>query len=118
MSAITSSGRLALAMVAMLFAAVLPLDRAGGDEPRVYLLRIPSQSLQGALLEFTRQSGLQIIFFSDLIHGQRSAELNGSYTLDAAMTTLLAKSGLTFKILNSRTVEINPPPEAPAPRKH
>jgi hypothetical protein len=118
MSALSSSGRLAVTMVAMLFSAALPSYRAGGEEPKVYFLHIPSQSLEGALLEFTRQSGMQIIFFSDLIRGQRSAELNGSYTIDAAMTAMLAKSGLTFQVLNSRTVEVNPPRVAPAQRKH
>jgi hypothetical protein len=118
MTAVSSNGRLALALVAMLFSAVWPSNRAGGDQPKAYFLHIPSQSLEGALLEFTRQSGLQIIFFSALIHGQRSAELNGSYTIDAAMTALLAKSGLTFRVLNSRTVEVNPPRVAPAPQKH
>ncbi len=118
MSAIGSSGKLALAMVVMLFSAASLSDRAGGSEPKVYFLHIPSQSLDGALQEFTRQSGMQIIFFSDLIHGQRSGELNGSYNIDAAMAALLAKPGLTFRVLNSRTVEIRPPAVAPAPGKH
>lgn len=71
-----------------------------------YTLRIPSQMLDTALQEFARQTGTQILFFSDLTEGHRSGELSGTYTLDAAMSTLLSGSNLTYRVINSRTIEI------------
>jgi iron complex outermembrane receptor protein len=77
-----------------------------GAAPENWDLRIVAQPLDEALQEFARQSGVQIIFFSKVAEGVRSPGANGRYTLDEAMKTLLAGSGLSFRIINSRTVEI------------
>jgi hypothetical protein len=74
----------------------------------VYTLHIESQPLDAALQEFARQTGMQILFFSDLTHGSRSGELNGKYTLDTAMTALLSGSKLTYRRINAKTIEIVP----------
>ena len=85
--------------------------------PTVYWLRIDSQSLDGALQDFARQTGMQILFFSRLTDGRHSAVLDGMYTIDTAMTALLSESKLTYRLINAKTIEIVAIPAAPADRK-
>jgi iron complex outermembrane receptor protein len=69
-------------------------------------LRIAAQPLDEALQEFSRQSSVQIVFFSHIAEGVRSPGVNGDFTLDEAMKALLTGSGLTFRIINSRTIQV------------
>ena len=43
--------------------------------------------LGAALQEFARQTGIQILFFSQLTDGARAPELVGQFTVDAAITS-------------------------------
>ena len=76
------------------------------SQSTVYTLHIESQSLDGALQEFARQTGIQILFFSRLTDGQRSAALHGMFTLDEAMKALLSESKLTYRVINTKTIQI------------
>lgn len=69
-------------------------------------LRITAQPLDEALQEFSRQSGMQVIFFSSLTEGIQSPGARGKYTVAAALKALLAGSGLSFRVINARAVEI------------
>lgn len=79
---------------------------AAAASPQVYTLHIEAQPLDGALQDFARQTGLQILFFSHLTDGRRAPALHGMYTTDAAMRALLAQSSLTHRQINPRTLEI------------
>lgn len=83
------------------------------DERAVYLLHIESQPLDSALQEFARQTGMQILFFSDLTEGLHSGALDGRYTMEAGMTTLLSGSKLTWRLINPKTIQIARMPAAP-----
>ena len=88
---------------------VLALDGLAAEvesEPRTFELRITAQPLDEALQEFSRQSGMQVIYFSGLTDGIQSPGVNGKYTVSAALQALLAGSGLSFRVINARTVEI------------
>jgi hypothetical protein len=74
----------------------------------VYTLHIDSQPLDSALQELARQTGLQILFFSDITEGRRSVALNGRYTLETAMATLLSDSNLTYRLINAKTIQVVP----------
>jgi outer membrane receptor for ferric coprogen and ferric-rhodotorulic acid len=95
-------------------------DVASSAEPEKYNLKIESQSLDQALQEFARQSGLQIIYFSQVTQGLRAPPLAGQYTIDAAFDQLLHGSRLSFRVINPKTVEIRPAdrnsPDAPRDR--
>lgn len=69
-------------------------------------LRISAQPLDQALQEFSRQTGMQVIFFSSLTSGIQSQGVTGKYTVATALEKLLAGSGLSFHLINARTVEI------------
>jgi hypothetical protein len=84
--------------------------------PRVYTLHIESQPLDAALQDLARQTSTQVLVFSRLTAGRRSAPLHGMYTLDAAMAALLSKSKLTYRLINAKTIEVVP--ERAAPHRH
>ena len=81
---------------------------APSSEPVKYNLRIDRQPLGQALQEFARQSGVQIVFFSQVTEGLQAPALNGQYTLAAALEMLLKGSNLTFRVINSTMIEIRP----------
>jgi len=109
MSAVRTRSRAVLAVVLGLVWAGFFQGSVHSAEPAAYTLHIASQPLDSALQEFARQTGIQIIFFSYLTDGRRAPSLDGRYSVDTAMTALLAQSGLTFRRVNAKTIEIRPP---------
>ena len=81
---------------------------APSSEPVRYNLKIDSQPLATALQQFAKQSGIQIIFFSQVTEGRQAPALNGSYTISAALEMLLSGSNLVFRVINPKTIEIRP----------
>ncbi|MEJ1963766.1 MAG: TonB-dependent siderophore receptor [Gammaproteobacteria bacterium] len=79
---------------------------APSSVPPVYALSIRGQSLETALQEFARQSGVQVIFFSNVTVGFTTLDLSGDFTLAAAMGRLLASSGLSYREISPRTIEV------------
>jgi TonB-dependent receptor len=72
-----------------------------------FRLDIARESLDAALNAFARQTGLQIARFSDV--GSEDilvGPVSGSLTSEQALKTLLADSGLTYRVLNDRTIAI------------
>jgi len=109
MSVFGTGCRLVVVMIATLLWRDDPTQEERCAQSRTYLLNIPSQPLEGALQDLAKQTGMQIVFFSRLIRGRRASALQGFYTIDAALTALLAGSGLTFRLINDRTIEIVAP---------
>jgi outer-membrane receptor for ferric coprogen and ferric-rhodotorulic acid len=82
---------------------------SAADEPPVkYQFEIASQALGVALQQLARQSGVQIIFFSQVAEGLQASALQGRYTLTAALELLLARSQLDYRVINPKTIEIRP----------
>jgi iron complex outermembrane recepter protein len=82
------------------------LTAAPGSEPVEYHFKIDSQPLATALQQFAEQSGVQVIFFSQVTEGLRAPALHGSYTLSGALEILLSGSHLIFRVINPKTIEI------------
>ena len=91
---------------------------------------IPAQDLGTALRAFAATSGRQVAFDATLVRGKRSRRLVATMTPEAAMTKLLAGSGLTYmqtasglfivtaKIVTVRasaTKKVRPLPPEPSP---
>jgi iron complex outermembrane recepter protein len=85
------------------------LAAAPSSEPIKYHFKIDSQPLGAALQQFAKQSGVQIIFFSQVTEGLQAPALNGSYTIPGALEMLLSGSRLIFRVINPKTIEICPP---------
>ena len=79
---------------------------APSSEPPRYHFKIDSQPLGTALQEFAKQSGVQIIFFSQVTEGLQAPALNGSYTISGGLALLLSGSHLFFRVINPKTIEI------------
>ena len=75
---------------------------------------IGPQPLAQALTAFARQTGLQLIYLSDLVTARRSKGAPAGLSPVDALTQLLDGTGLTFELLNARTVKIFAVAPAPA----
>ena len=93
------------ALLIVLTAVTLPIA-SWGDESAVYEVELAPQPLSDALKSFADQTGLQVMFFSEVTDGVQTSALNGDYTADAALDTLLASSGLTYEYINDKAVTV------------
>lgn len=85
--------RLALLVSLAFYAGSLWADTAATS------INIPAQSLDTALQQLARQSGVQILFVSDLVKGLQSSKLQGQLTLEQASQQLLQETHLQLKPL-------------------
>lgn len=101
--------------VTMLVSA--PVQAAQGERPVAF--DIPAQGLAGALDQFARQSGVQLLYPYKLAALRRSAGLKGRMPVRAALDRLLRGSGLEIARISDRVVVLRaapPPPPVRAPR--
>lgn len=88
----------------------------GAAEPAAvvyYNLDIPRQRLDVALKDLARQTGLQIVRFSDVIGGDAMVgPLNGTYSVEQALGELLQPTGLSYRPLNERAYIVVAPQES------
>jgi iron complex outermembrane recepter protein len=87
-----------------------------------YELNIPRQPLDQALKEFAHQTGLQVARFSEVTRSAGDAgPVVGNFSPTQALSSLLAGSGLSYRLLDSRTVAIvssREPGSAPSSNGH
>jgi len=69
-------------------------------------IAIPAQPLDAALGEFAHQTGLQLVYLSQVTRSQASKGSRAGTSAPAALTELLEGTGLSFQFLNERTVRI------------
>jgi outer membrane receptor protein involved in Fe transport len=74
---------------------------------------IPAQALSQALTEFAKQTGLQLIYVSQLVVDRRSQAVAAGESRPMALARLLEGTGLEYKFLNGRTVQIFKRPRKP-----
>lgn len=77
---------------------------------------IPAQALSQALTEFAKQTGLQLIYVSQLVVDRRSQAVAAGESPPMALARLLEGTGLEYKFLNGRTVQIFARPHKPGRR--
>jgi outer-membrane receptor for ferric coprogen and ferric-rhodotorulic acid len=94
------------------------IGAAPSTEPAKYAIKIESQALGSALQALAKQSGVQIVFFSQVTEGLRAPPLEGRFTLSAALEHLLAHSRLTFRVINPKTIEIRALPADSSQSQH
>lgn len=99
-------------------AACLAVPAFAQTSAREYSLEIERQPVADALIEFSRQTGLQFGYFPEnptekILVGP----LSGRYTADAAITQLLLPSGLSFERLNERTIAVMGPASTKSQRR-
>jgi len=92
-----------------LFASILPVSAQAVMQH--YQLNIPRQSLDTALKDFAHQTGLQVARFSDAPRGSALVvgPLSGDMSVGQALTALLKSTGLTYTVVNDRTIAVVTP---------
>lgn len=85
---------------------------------QVYVLDIPELPIIDALKEFTTQTGLLVSFWPDAQTDQalQVGPLRGKFTAEAALSRLLANSGLAYQRTNDRSLVVMAPSLLGAPR--
>ncbi|MEK1908258.1 MAG: TonB-dependent siderophore receptor [Pseudomonas sp.] len=73
---------------------------------------IAAGSLESALNSFAATAGVSVSFSPDAVQGRQSAGLNGRYSVDQALSQLLAGSGVQVVRQASGNYSLLPPPEA------
>lgn len=88
---------------------------AQGDERRQLTFEQPALRLSEALARFAAFTGLQLSYDPRLTQGLQAPALYGRFSEDAALTRLLADTGLAWSLTAERTLLLRPrPPAAPA----
>jgi iron complex outermembrane recepter protein len=68
---------------------------------------IPAEDLGRALTQVAKQSRHEIAVSADIVRGKQAAALHGTMTLDAALSTLLAGTGLAYKFSSSGAIVVS-----------
>lgn len=69
---------------------------------------IPPQPLRAALAAFAEQSGWQVFYSAEIAEGVSSHGVSGAMQPEAALASLLAGTGLEFRLTAPRTVTLMP----------
>lgn len=85
---------LAAALAAGAFSTAPVVVSGAAAQQQALSFDIRAQSLSGALVEFSRRSGIVVVAPAHLVAGKRSSAVRGVLTPDAALGRLLAHSGL------------------------
>jgi beta-barrel assembly-enhancing protease len=91
-------------------------SRAQAAVPAVLSAPVPALPVGKALTAFSNQTGVQVVYLSDLITSQTSHAVPEGLAPTAALTRLLEGTGLGFGYLNERIVRIRAtdPHDAPS----
>jgi outer membrane receptor protein involved in Fe transport len=104
-------------LLACIAAAVSVAGQAQASD-REYDLDLNRSSVRTILVEFSRQTGLQVGLFPDESPGESmtAGPLRGHYTANEALSKLLGGTGLVFRQTNERTITVLAAQTAPVAR--
>jgi outer-membrane receptor for ferric coprogen and ferric-rhodotorulic acid len=77
---------------------------ASGDA--VVAFNVPAGALQAALVQFADQSGVQLLYPTTLADKRSSPGVVGSVSVRVGLAQVLGGTGLTFRFIGGRTIEI------------
>ncbi|HEY8509660.1 MAG TPA: TonB-dependent receptor, partial [Steroidobacteraceae bacterium] len=83
----------------------LPLSAFSMDLNQQVNFNIPAQDLAGALIQFSKQAGVQVIISEDLT-GQTTPGISGARTIRQALGELLAPTGLGYRVAGETSITI------------
>jgi iron complex outermembrane receptor protein len=108
-------GASALSMSAL---ALLPLSIASAAEANntqqrtQFSFAIPAKPLPQALSDFSRITGISVVYTDEAPYGLTAPAINGQLSADQAMQQLLSGSGFTFRRTDAQTLMLEPVPTA------
>jgi len=80
--------------------------RAAADASAVLTADIPAQPLAQALDLFAQQTGLHLVYVSELVRNRMSHPVDAGLSADKALARLLQGTGLKFEFLTARSIRI------------
>lgn len=83
--------------------------QAQTSAPSAATLSVPAGPLESAILTLGRQANLRMLYPSTITRGKTTAGVKGPLSVSAAVTQLLAGSGLSFTLAGANTVRIFDP---------
>src|SRR5882762_5603244 len=87
--------------------AIAPgLAAAKDPPPATVTLHIAAQSVGDALSEFAKQSGLQVVLYTEVAQGLVAPALEGTFTSLEALGRILAGTNLEYEFINPHTVAV------------
>ncbi len=100
---------LARLTAALTLALTTAVGAAADDLADSVNLDIAAQPLEAALLEFSKQTGLQLVVPTGSLPAHTTRPVTGNMPLQAALNLLLSDTNLTYKLVGNRTITIVPP---------
>ncbi len=79
---------------------------AGDVQGRSMSFKISPQALDSALMQFSDQSGIQLVVTADTIRGKSTRGVQGMFEPEKALERLLEGSGLQYQVVNPRSFAI------------
>lgn len=89
-------------------------EAAVAPAPALIAFHISAQQLSEAVLRFSDETGVQVLFGAPLAKGVRANAVQGRYSVADALDRLLEGTGLSWRYLNAHTITIEPKPAAAA----
>lgn len=105
-----AGGRHTKSLLRLVYAATLVLGFCAtavrANVPPTAHFAIGAPQLGAALIQFSRQSGLPIVFSSRLTRNLAAPPINGVMSIDEALAILLAGSELSWELIDGRIIAI------------
>jgi hypothetical protein len=111
----TTHGRLGLLVAALLIFSTLAGDAVHAEG---LVAPLKPQPLADALEAFAKQTGMQVLYTSDVARGVRSPGASAGRSTTDTLRELLRDTNLTFQYVNERTVTVLERPRATRAAQH
>jgi len=95
---------------------VTPVALAQSPQQAVLSVDIPAQPLTEALAKFSRETGLQLVYVSEVVQDQKSHPASAGLSADQALAQLLQGTGLRFEYLTPHSIRILAAPAVSSPQ--
>jgi len=93
-------------------AVVMVLSACAGAQAmaqeRTYEFNIPAEDTTRALNDFSRQTGIQILFPYDVVAGRSAPAISGKFTSEEVLSKLLEGSGLEIAARTEKSITLRP----------
>jgi iron complex outermembrane receptor protein len=76
------------------------------ENPAEYRFNISPRPLSESLIQFSHQCGLAIVFPDPVTRGIPGPQLSGRFSVEEALTRLLAETGLAFQLIDDRIIAV------------
>ncbi|WP_256829987.1 TonB-dependent receptor [Pseudomonas sp. Pse1] len=101
---------LAVSALALLPQSVAQAAQVGAQHSTQFSFSIAAKPLSQALSDFSRVTGLSVVYTDEAPYGLTAPAINGQMSAEQAMQRLLSQSGLTFRQTDAHTLALEPLP--------